>query len=70
MQETTTHQPQHILERLPQVLARTGASRTTWYELIKAGKAPKPVKLGARCTAWRKSDVDTFIDSLTTAEEV
>ena len=38
-------------------------SRSTWWEWVSAGKAPKPVKLSSRVTAWRTSDVLAFAES-------
>ena len=32
-------------------------SRTTWYDGIKRGIYPAPIKLSPRVTAWRASDV-------------
>lgn len=50
-----------ILERLPEVLARTGHKRSEWYRQIASGKAPRPVKLGERASAWVASEVDAYI---------
>jgi prophage regulatory protein len=36
----------------------TGLSRSTIYELMKAGQFPKPVKITERAVAWRESDLD------------
>ena len=38
-------------------------SRSTWWEWVSAGKAPKPVKLSSRVTAWRTADVLAFVES-------
>lgn len=35
----------------------TALSNTTIYELIRAGKFPKPVQLGPRAVGWRESEV-------------
>lgn len=35
----------------------TALSATTIYELIRAGKFPKPVQLGPRAVGWRESEV-------------
>jgi prophage regulatory protein len=37
-------------------------SRTTWWRGIKTGKYPQPVHLGARTTAWRKSDIQKLVE--------
>lgn len=53
------------LLRLPDVIARTGLSRSTIYET--ATRFPKPVKLSARAVAWVESEVDEWIESRMTA---
>ena len=50
-----------ILERLPQVRARTGLSRSEIYRRIHLGEFPAPVKLGIRASAWHKGEVDAWI---------
>jgi prophage regulatory protein len=53
------------LLKLPQVLSRLPFSRSGWYQGIKEGRHPKPIKLGARAVAWKRSDIDRLIESLT-----
>ena len=53
--------PEEILLRLPQVLALYPVSRSNWYQGIADGKYPKPVKLGPRVSAWRKSEISRLI---------
>lgn len=50
--------------RLPQVLAVIPVCKSTWWNGIRAGKYPKPVKLGPRTTVWRVSDIREMIQSL------
>ncbi len=47
--------------RLPDILALIPVSRSTWWAGIKAGRFPKPVKLGPKITAWRTEDILAFI---------
>ena len=59
---------QHPLEnagflRLPAVLALVPVSRSTWLAWTKSGKAPKPVKLSERTTAWKVADIRAFLDA-------
>lgn len=54
---TTSNQ---TLNRLPQVLARTGLCKSKIYKLIAEGGFPAPVKLG-RASAWIESEVDAWI---------
>lgn len=35
-------------------------SRSAWYELVRTGRAPAPVKIG-RASLWRESDIQRFI---------
>jgi prophage regulatory protein len=51
--------PDQLL-RLPQTLERVGLGRTAWLDRVKAGTAPKPVKIG-RATCWAASDVQAWI---------
>ena len=50
--------------RLPQVLSVIPVGKTCWWEGVKAGRFPKPVKLSARCTAWRAEDIRQLIQAL------
>ena len=46
--------------RVRQVSERVGLSRSTIYQLVKAGNFPSPVKIGARAPAWLASEVDEW----------
>ena len=51
--------------RLPSIIGPGGpipVSKSTWWAGIKAGRFPKPVKLGLRITAWRVEDIRALID--------
>jgi len=52
------------LLRLPEVLALVPVSPSTWWQGIREGRFPSGVKLGARCTAWRASDVRELLARL------
>lgn len=58
------------LIRLPMVLARTGVRRSTWYDMIKSGEAPQPVRLSERSRAWVLSEIDAFIDAKIAARKI
>ena len=47
--------------RLPEVLARTGLSRSTIYVRLDEGRFPRPVSLGGRAVGWIESEVDEWI---------
>lgn len=48
--------------RLPEVMAKTGLSRTRLYAASQEGTFPKPCKIGERATAWVESEVDAWIE--------
>lgn len=50
------------LIRLPQVLQLIPVSRATWYNGIKSGHYPAPVKLGPRVSAWRLKEIRALIE--------
>lgn len=39
-------------------------SRSTWWNWVKSGKAPAPVKLGPKTTAWKAEDIRRLLDDL------
>lgn len=39
-------------------------SPSTWWEGIRVGRYPKPVKLGPRTTAWRVEDIRALIEKI------
>ena len=47
--------------RLPEVLARTGLSRSTIYVRLDQGSFPRPVSLGGRAVGWIESEVNEWI---------
>jgi predicted DNA-binding transcriptional regulator AlpA len=51
------------LLNISEVCERVGLNRTTFYQLMKKGKAPRPVVLGLRSVMWDPSLIDQFIAS-------
>lgn len=49
------------LLRLPQVISRTGLSRSSIYQASADGKFPRPVALGARAVGWKRSEIDAWV---------
>jgi len=47
--------------RLPEVLARTGLSRSTIYVRLEQGRFPRPVSLGSRAVGWIEAEVDEWM---------
>ena len=53
--------------RLPAILAPRGpvpVGKSTWWQGVKDGRFPKPVKLGPMTTAWRVEDIRALIERL------
>lgn len=48
------------LIRMPEVMASVQLGRTGWLDLVKAKKAPQPIKIG-RAAFWVHSEVQAFI---------
>jgi prophage regulatory protein len=62
---TTLELPTTGFVRLASILAPRGpipVSKSTWWAGVKAGRFPKPVKLGPNTTAWRVEDIRTLIE--------
>jgi len=57
--------PETGFVRLPTILKVYPVGRSTWWQGVKDGKFPKPVKLGERTTAWRVEDIKAHIASYT-----
>jgi predicted DNA-binding transcriptional regulator AlpA len=55
--------------RLPQVLAVIPVGKTSWWNGVKSGKYPAPVKLSPRCTAWKVEDIRALIERLSSEGE-
>lgn len=51
------------LIRLPQVLEVLPVCRSTFYNGIKQGTYPKPIRIG-RTSAWRASDIRRLLERL------
>lgn len=49
--------------RLPDVLKFIPVAPSTWWAWVKQGRAPAPVKLGPRTTAWRAEQIRDLIES-------
>ncbi len=58
--EQRTKPPTRFL-RLPEVMERTGLSRSTIYVRVAAGRFPRPVALGGRAVGWIEAEVDEWV---------
>jgi excisionase family DNA binding protein len=51
--------------RLSSILAPRGpipVGRSTWWQGVKTGRFPKPIKLGPHTTAWKVEDIRDLIE--------
>ncbi len=49
---------------VPPIPAVIPVSKSTWWEGVKSGRYPQPVRtLGLRITAWRVEDIRALIDA-------
>jgi predicted DNA-binding transcriptional regulator AlpA len=46
----------------PPIPAIIPVSKSTWWNGVKTGLFPKPIKLGPRITAWRVEDIRALIE--------
>jgi prophage regulatory protein len=60
--------PQTGYVRLPTIIGNPNAiipvGKSTWWQGVKDGRFPNPVKLGPRTTAWRVEDIRALIESM------
>ena len=61
----TIQEPTQELYRKPLVLKITGLSHSTLYHLMKEGRFPSQIKIGVRAVAWRKTDIESWLNNLT-----
>ena len=60
--------------RLPQIIGNPNqqppipaiipVGKSTWWQGVREGRYPKPIKIGARATAWRVEDIRALIERL------
>ncbi|RDL49743.1 hypothetical protein BLJAPNOD_00851 [Ensifer sp. M14] len=65
----TNQPPAQGFFRLKQILHPDGpipVSKSTWWAGVRAGRYPKPVKLGPRITAWRAIDIAALLETIST----
>lgn len=49
--------------RLPEVVERTGISRSLIYRLIKEGSFPEQIHTSKRTSGWLESEVNDWVQS-------
>lgn len=50
--------------RFPDVVRKTGISRTGVYEKIRSGEFPEPISLGERAVGFVEGEVDSYLTNL------
>ena len=60
-----TQLPETGFVRLRTILTVIPVGKSTWWDGVKSGRYPKPVKLSERCTAWRAEDIRELIKQIT-----
>jgi prophage regulatory protein len=63
--DNQSHLPQSGFVRLSDIIGPgrpIPVSRSTWWEGVRQGRYPQPVKLGPRITAWRVEDIRALIE--------
>ncbi len=62
MREVATNTSRYL--RLPEVLEVFPVSKSTWFQGVKDGRYPSPLKLSKRCSAWALEDIHALIKDL------
>lgn len=55
--------PQTGFVRIPTILSFVPVSKSTWWQGVKTGKYPRPVKHGG-FTFWKAEDIHDLIESI------
>ena len=53
--------PETGFVRIKTILAVVPVCKNTWWNGVRTGRFPKPIKLGPRITAWRAEDIRALI---------
>ena len=56
------------LLKVDAVLKRFPVSKSTWWEGVKSGRYPKPVRLSPRRVAWKVCDIQLLIEQSSNEE--
>jgi len=51
------------LYRLPEVCELIGLRRSAIYAAIARGEFPEPIKIGKRASAWRRADIEAWLQA-------
>lgn len=50
--------------RLSTVLTYIPVSKSAWWDGVRRGRYPQPIKLGPKTTAWKAEDIHELIKSV------
>ncbi len=50
--------------RIAQILKVIPIGRSTWWQGVKDGRFPQPVKIGPRTTVWNVEDIRAVLEAL------
>lgn len=50
--------------RLPEVLSRIPVSKSTFWNGVREGRFPRPVKLTIRTSAWEEDKIDDLCEKI------
>jgi len=67
MTKYTSHFPDTGFVRISSILGPKGpipVSKSTWWQGVRDGRFPAPVKLGPKTTVWRVEDILALIERL------
>ena len=53
--------PEMGFVRLSEILSVIPVGKTTWWNGVKSGRFPRPIKLSANCTVWKAEDIHALI---------
>jgi prophage regulatory protein len=56
--------PSYRIERKPEVITKTGLSRSTLHLRIKQGLFVPPISLGARAVGWLSFETDAILSAM------
>jgi len=58
------------LLRIKAAMARTGLTRSTFYNRIRAGAIPPGVPIAPRCKAWPESEIEAYVRTCIDARDI
>ena len=62
MQERVAMSTENRIVRMPEIMRRTGFGRSSIYNLIKQGKFPPLIKIGARASGISSEVLDAWVN--------